>query len=166
MSARSGYVGIMDKNFVVMSVSGVSIEGDDALPVVMLREDRDHGEGALSVTVGPFEASAILLELEGISPPRPLTHDLLADLFREAGMELERAEIFGLPDEGPRARLVYRRGLSRRIKEVRPSDALALALRLKAPICADRDLLSRKDSPSVLLRPQTVHLAPGSLEFP
>lgn len=156
----------MDKNFVVLSVSGVSIEGEDALPVVMLREDRDHGEGALSVTVGPFEASAILLELEGISPPRPLTHDLLADLFRETGMELERAELFGLPGEGPRARLVYRRGLSRRIKEVRPSDALALALRLKAPICADRDLLSLRESPPPLLRPSAVHLAPGSLEFP
>jgi bifunctional DNase/RNase len=135
----------MDKNLVLMAVRGVSVDEGDSLPLVLLRED-EGGGGALSVPVGPFEASAILLELEGISPPRPLTHDLLADMFRESGLDLERAELFGEPGEGPRARLVYRRGFGRRTKEVRPSDALALALRLKAPICAHRHLLSGRGS--------------------
>jgi hypothetical protein len=136
----------MEKVFVHMSVHSVSVDSGDALPLVILHEG--GGDGALAIPVGPFEASAILLELEGISPPRPLTHDLLADLFRETGLALERAELFGEIGEGARARLIYRRGFSRREKEVRPSDALALALRLKAPICAARELLSRRGMPS------------------
>lgn len=126
---------------VLVEVSGVSVEEGDVLPLVYLRESVGLGEGGISVKVGPFEASAILLQLEGITPSRLLTHDLMADFFREGGMSLERAELFGSPGEDPRARLVYRRGFSRRAKEVRPSDALALALRLKAPICAERSLM-------------------------
>jgi len=132
----------MDGNFVTMTVRAVSLEGGDEFPKVLLRGSGEGSEAALSVPVGPFEASAILLELEGISPPRPLTHDLLADLFRESGFDLERAELFGEADLSPRARLIYRHGRGRRVKEVRPSDALALALRLKAPICAEPALLS------------------------
>jgi bifunctional DNase/RNase len=131
----------MKRDFVLMTVRSVSVDEGEELPRVILREGDDRGGGFLSVDVGPFEASAILLELEGIAPPRPLTHDLLADFFRESGIDLERAELFGGQGTGPRARLVYRRGFIRRVKEVRPSDALALALRLKAPICAERELL-------------------------
>ncbi|HUX39677.1 MAG TPA: bifunctional nuclease domain-containing protein [Rectinemataceae bacterium] len=132
----------MMEEYVTMQVSGVSVEEGDALPLVYLRESLGSGEGGLSVRVGPFEASAILLQLEGITPTRLLTHDLLAELFREGGMSLERAELFGSPAEAPRARIVYRHGFTRRAKEVRPSDALALALRLKAPICAERCLMT------------------------
>ncbi|MDA8411203.1 MAG: DUF151 domain-containing protein, partial [Treponema sp.] len=111
-------------------------------PLVYLRESPATGEGGISVRVDPFEASAILLQLEGITPARPLTHDLMAELFREGGMSLERAEIFGSPTEAPRARIVYRHGFTHRAKEVRPSDALALALRLDAPIIAERGLMT------------------------
>ncbi len=165
MDAGAGYVWSMDKNFVVMTVRGLSVDAGDSLPVVLLREEEQPGEGALSVSVGPFETSAILLELEGISPPRPLTHDLLSELFREGGMDLERAELYGEPGEGPRARLVYRHGFGRKVKEVRPSDALALALRLKAPICAERGLLSRKDSSQSQLRSTAAVGAIGSQSF-
>lgn len=138
---EAGYLPDMVKDMVFVEVSGVSVEEGDVLPLVYLRESAGMGEGGISVRVGPFEASAILLQLEGITPSRLLTHDLMADLFREGGMSLERAELFGPPGEDPRARLVYRRGFSRHAKEVRPSDALALALRLKAPICAERSLM-------------------------
>lgn len=136
-----GYLQVMSKDYVPVRVSGVSVEGEDSLPLVHLRDNSGSGDGGLGVRVGPFEASAILLQLEGIMPVRPLTHDLMADFFREGGLSLERAEIFGASSESPRARLIYRHGFSRRAKEVRPSDALALALRLGAPICAERSLL-------------------------
>jgi bifunctional DNase/RNase len=165
MAVAAGYVWRMDKNLVVMTVRGLSVDAGDSLPVVLLREEEQPGEGALSVSVGPFEASAILLELEGISPPRPLTHDLLAELFREGGMDLERAELFGKPGEGPRARLVYRHGFGRRVKEVRPSDALALALRLKAPICAERGLLSKRDAGAIPLSSKAAAGALGGQYF-
>lgn len=130
----------MGQDQVEVRVHGVAADGGEGMPVVLLVDERD-GIG-VPVAVGPFEASAIIIELEGIAPPRPLTHDLLADLFRETGINLERAELYGERETGPLARLVYRRGLARRSREVRPSDAIALAIRLKAPILADRALLA------------------------
>ncbi len=114
-----------------------SVRIDNGEPRVLL-EDRETGLG-LEIPVGPFEASAVILHLEGIVPPRPLTHDLLAQLFEESGLSLESVELFG--EGGERARLSYRKEDDRREKEVRPSDALALALRLGAPIKADAALL-------------------------
>jgi bifunctional DNase/RNase len=133
---------VMAADLVEVQVHKVVIDGGDGLPVVVLLDhDRDAG---LALPVGPFEASAIIMELEGISPPRPLTHDLLAEFFRESGFSLDRVELLGAGEGGPRARLRYRRGLSSRTREVRPSDAVALALRLKSPICAQRALLDTR----------------------
>lgn len=132
----------MAADLVELHVHRVVIDGGDGLPVVVLL-DRDRDAG-LALPIGPFEASAIIMELEGISPPRPLTHDLLAEFFRESGFSLDRAELFGEGGGGPRARLRYRRGLSRRTREVRPSDAVALAIRLRSPICAQRALLDTR----------------------
>jgi bifunctional DNase/RNase len=132
----------MTKDFVEVRVHGVAVDDGEGMPVVLLL-DKDEGAG-IPLSVGPFEASAIIIELQGISPPRPLTHDLLAELFRESGLILERAELYGAAEVGPQARLIYRRGLIQRRKEVRPSDAVALALRLKAPICAQRSLLETR----------------------
>ena len=133
---------VMAADLVEVHVHRVVIDGGDGLPVVVLL-DRDRDAG-LALPVGPFEASAIIMELEGISPPRPLTHDLLAELFRESGFSLDRAELFGAGEGGPRARLRYRRGLWSRMREVRPSDAVALALKLGSPICAQRALLDTR----------------------
>ncbi len=132
----------MEIGCVELRVRGVSMEDDE--PFVIL-EDR-LTDRRLLVPVGPFEASAIILELEGISPPRPLTHDLLAEFFEEGGFSLDAAELFGEVDEGPRARLSYRKGLRKFAKEVRPSDAMALALRLGAPLMVSSCLLERQSA--------------------
>jgi bifunctional DNase/RNase len=108
-------------------------------PIVLL-EDRVT-DRRLLVPVGPFEASAIILELEGITPPRPLTHDLLADFFEEGGFGLDEASFSGDAATGIRARLSYHKGLRKFAKEIRPSDAIALALRLGAPLRAEASLL-------------------------
>jgi bifunctional DNase/RNase len=125
----------MDERSVELRVRAVRIEGGEPTAVL---EDPETGR-RLEIPIGPFEASAVILELEGIVPPRPLTHDLLAQVFKEAGFRLESAELYG--DGGARARLTYSRGSARAEKEVRPSDALALALRLGAPITARSSLL-------------------------
>jgi bifunctional DNase/RNase len=129
----------MAKDLVEVHIQGVAVDGGEGMPVVLLVDA--EGRAALALTVGPFEASAIIIELEGIAPPRPLTHDLLAELFKEGGLSLLRAELFDDSGGGPRARLIYRRGLQRRTREVRPSDAVALAVRLRSPICVQRDIL-------------------------
>ena len=108
-------------------------------PIVILEERRT--ERRLQVKVGPFEASAIILELEGISSPRPHTHDLLAEIFQEGGFSLDKVELFGDSAECLQAKLSYSKNLHSYEKEVRPSDALALALRLEAPILASSSLL-------------------------
>jgi len=130
----------MEIGRVELRVRGVSMEDDE--PFVIL-EDR-LTDRRLLIPVGPFEASAIILELEGISPPRPLTHDLLAEFFEEGGFSLDAVELFGEADEGARARLAYRKGLRKFAKEVRPSDAMALALRLGAPLTVESSLLERR----------------------
>jgi uncharacterized protein len=131
----------MKKDSLELRIRGVSMEDDE--PIVIL-EDRSMGS-RLQVRVGPFEASAIIIELEGIAVPRPLTHDLLAQVFEEGGFSLDEVELFGESQDDSRARLSYRKGLRKYEKEVRPSDALALALRLRAPIFAEPSLLAKKD---------------------
>jgi uncharacterized protein len=139
----------MNKNDVVLAVDGVAAGFGDEAPLVVLHDARKSS--SLRIPVGPAEASAIILELEGISPYRPLTHDLLASFFQYHGFRLESAEIYdSQPNDfgGERflARICYRRGIKRWKRDVRPSDAIALALRLKAPILAPREFMDRRES--------------------
>jgi uncharacterized protein len=127
----------MNGKTVELRVRAVRIDGGEPTAVL---EDPETGR-RLEIPIGPFEASAVILELEGIVPPRPLTHDLLAEFFTEAGFRMEGVELFG--EGGVKARLCYGKGDARSEKEVRPSDALALALRLGAPISATDSLLGR-----------------------
>lgn len=111
------------------------------MPIVVLSDAR--GQRVLPVWVGPAEASAIIVELEGIRPPEPLTHDLLAGLFLRHGFHLECLQITGSAGAGLlRAQLSYRHRLRRSSLEARVSDGLALAVRLGAPILADETLFS------------------------
>jgi bifunctional DNase/RNase len=145
----------MENGIIEMRVRGVSMEADD--PIVIL-EDR-MTDRRLLVPVGPFEASAIILELEGISPPRPLTHDILAYFFEEGGFSLEEVSFFGDGGSGIRSRLSYRKGLRKFEKEVRPSDALALGLRLGAPLRAETALVELQEKGCVpRSRPRIVAL--------
>lgn len=128
----------MGKTLLELRICGVSMEKGE--PIVILEER--WTKRRFQVKVGPFEASAIILEMEGISSPRPLTHDLLAEIFEEGGFSLGRVELFGDSPELSRAKLSYSKGLHSYEKEVRPSDALALAQRLKAPIFASPDILA------------------------
>jgi bifunctional DNase/RNase len=139
----------MQNRDVALAVGGVAAGYGDESPLVVLQDSRKSS--SLRIPVGPAEASAIILALEGVQPYRPLTHDILASFFRDHGFRLECAEIYDcLPDEdvGERflARIRYRKAFRRWSREVRPSDAIALALRLKAPIRAPRELMERKES--------------------
>lgn len=134
---------------VVLSVRGVAAGFGDEAPLVVLQNE--PRSSSLRIPVGPYEASSIILEVEGIAPYRPLAHDLLATFFRDHGFYLESARIYdAIPDEngGERflSRIRYRKGLRRWEKEVRPSDAIALALRLGAPILAPKEFLDRREA--------------------
>jgi bifunctional DNase/RNase len=131
---------------IVLSVAGVALDPDGDSPTVLLRNP--SGDRYITVPVGAFEASAIIIEIEGIKPPRPLTHDLFAELFSRHGCRFTAFEIYSQSDEEFLGRIRYRKGLRGYTMEVRPSDGIALALRLNAPIEADAALFASIAGPS------------------
>jgi bifunctional DNase/RNase len=118
------------------------------MPVVVLR---DAANGVfLPIWVGIFEANAIALQMEKITTPRPMTHDLLRNLLSELETKVERIVINDLRDNTFFARIHLLRGDTRWNVDSRPSDAIALALRVDAEIFVEEDVLEKSKS----LRPE------------
>src|SRR5512145_3158376 len=138
---------------VEVEVSRVALDESSRSPVVLL-EDKAHTL-ALPIWIGVSEAQAIAMEIEGVAPPRPLTHDLVKDMLDHVGVELTRVLISELRGSTYYARIY----LSARGDQVeidsRPSDAIALAVRFHRPIFVAASLLTRD---------QTVALSPGGAE--
>lgn len=101
---------------------------------VLLLKDR-HSSKAMPIWIGEQEAMSIAIELQGQRFPRPLSHDLMKEILNTLGGNLERAVITSVKDSTYYASLVVRdaSGTTRDI-DARPSDAVALALRTRAPI--------------------------------
>ena len=126
--------------FVELKVRGIALDPESQMPMVLL-QDQERRK-VITVSVGPFEASAIIIEMEGVAPPRPLTHDIISHLFTNHGFTMKYLEIYNFVDNKYLARIQYTRRLKKYTMEVRPSDGIALALRLKASILVDIELLS------------------------
>lgn len=124
-----------------MKVAHLGLDRATNTPVVILREE--EGERTLPIWIGASEANAIALELQGIRPERPLTHDLMKLLLGGLGAELRRVLISGLRENTYLARLLIYRGAEVFEVDARPSDSIALALRMNAPIFSEEDLLDR-----------------------
>ena len=116
-------------------------------PIVLLREVT--GERYLPIWIGAVEATAIAFAQQGVVPPRPLTHDLIRNLLAEFGAVLERVVIHDLKDSTFYAYLELKRGSEYSRIDVRPSDALALALRTKAPIYVHPRVIERASSSEI-----------------
>jgi bifunctional DNase/RNase len=123
-----------------MELLGVRVELPANTPVVMLREDTERGR-VLPILIGGPEASAIHSALEGIVPPRPLTHDLAVTVFQALGATLERVVITEVREHTFYAELHFRSATGQTVVSSRPSDALALAVRTETPIFAEEALL-------------------------
>ena len=109
-------------------------------PMVLLRSQGDD-QRLLPIYVGTAEASAIHYALEGLEPPRPLTHDLLVSLVERLGSEVERVVIVAVRDHTYYAELHLSGDSGDQVVDCRPSDAMAIALRTGATIYVDDDLL-------------------------
>jgi len=139
----------MTDSMVAVHVKGVAMPSPDSTPLVILQET--GGSRSLMVSVGAFEAGAIIMGMEGLGTPRPLTHSLLAEIMKEQGLHLHAIEIYGLYDGGEAgflARISYSKGFHHWTRDVRPSDALALAIETQAPILAHPSLLMQQNSGS------------------
>lgn len=124
-----------------MHVFGLTIDPQTKTPIVILREV--DGETVLPVWVGAMEAMAVSLVLNKESLPRPLTHDLLLMTLGALKTSLTRVEITDLKD-GIFFALLVLSGPEGRVRvDCRPSDAIALAMRAKAPIMVNADVLRR-----------------------
>ena len=129
-----------------MSVAHLGVDRSTNSPVVVLREV--GGERQLPIWIGTNEANAIAMELQGMKPERPMTHDLLRHLISGLGGELTRVQITDLRDDTYFAELLIVRGGEVVQVDARPSDSIALALRCNAPIFTTDALLDRPTSPA------------------
>ena len=118
---------------VKMSVSGLTIDPYTNSPIMILKEE--EGERSLPIWIGLLEATAIASELEKVKFARPMTHDLLRNVIETFGASVEKVEVCDLRDNTFYA-LIHMQGAGDRRLEMdaRPSDAIALALRARAPI--------------------------------
>lgn len=115
-------------------IHSLNIDALTNSPVVLLKDASGEDDRLLPIWIGHAEAMAILLRIQGVEPPRPLTHDLLRDAVEALGFVVERVEITRLEESTFFAALVMR-GEERRIAlDARPSDSMALAVRTGAPI--------------------------------
>jgi len=127
-----------------MFIKGLMIDPVTNMPIVILRDE--DGQRTLPIWVGPVEANAIALQIENVAPPRPMTHDLLKNLLEDLGGRLTRVVISDLKDSTFYAYLeIEVRGESL-LLDSRPSDALALSIRTKAPVLVDTGVLDRARS--------------------
>jgi len=122
-----------------VTVAQLGLDRTTNSPVVILREK--DGTRVLPIWIGPAEASAIAMELQGLKPPRPMTHDLLKSVITGLGASVRRIHISALKDKTYFAELWLAREDHVFQLDARPSDSIALALRVDAPIFTEADLL-------------------------
>ena len=124
-----------------MELVGVRVELPANTPLVVLRE-QDGRHRLLPILIGTPEAQAIHSAMEGVVPPRPLTHDLIVNLLGDLDTRLETVVVTEVREHTFYAELHLRTGSGELVVSSRPSDALALAVRTGTPIFADDDLLA------------------------
>ncbi|MDQ3784357.1 MAG: bifunctional nuclease family protein [Actinomycetota bacterium] len=124
-----------------LSLVGVRVELPSNQPIVLLKETT--GDRYLPIWIGAVEATAIAFALQGIETPRPMTHDLLRDILTETQVQVERVLVSELKDRTFFATIqMHRDGHASEVSS-RPSDAIALAVRINAPIFAAEEVLDQ-----------------------
>lgn len=133
-----------NNELVAMSIKGLMLDPVSNSPIVVLKDDEE--KFFLPIWVGIFEANAIALQLENITTPRPMTHDLLRNMIAELNARVLRIVINDLRDSTffAQIRLAIGAGSDRTLEvDARPSDAIALALRTEAPIFVAQSVLDQ-----------------------
>ena len=120
-------------------IRGLMMDPATNMPIIMLK---DVGSDAVvPIWVGIFEANAIASEIEKVSAPRPMTHDLTRNLLRHLNTQLERVVITEIKNDTFFASLWLRQDGEAVIIDARPSDAIALALRADCPIYVSEQVM-------------------------
>jgi bifunctional DNase/RNase len=122
-----------------MTIKGLMVDPITNMPIIVLRDLQ--GNKILPIWVGVFEANAIALQIENVQTPRPMTHDLLRSTIELLDGQVERIVVSDLRDNTFYA-VIHLRCRDRAVSvDARPSDAIALALRVKARIFVEESVI-------------------------
>src|SRR3989440_373960 len=124
---------------VEMKIRGLMMDPVTNMPIVVLKDAQ--GSAILPIWVGIYEANAIALEIEKVQTPRPMTHDLLKNVLLGLNVQVEKVVVNDLRDDPFYALIWMKRDGQRMSIDSRPSDALALALRVDCPIFVEEEVL-------------------------
>lgn len=127
-----------------MKIRGLMMDPAANTPIVILKEV--NGESMLPIWVGAFEANAIAVEIEKLATQRPMTHDLLKHIVWELGASVKRVVITDLIDSTFFAVIEMTRGAEVLVIDSRPSDAIALALRVDCPIYVRDEVIKNSNN--------------------
>ena len=135
-----------------MVISGLTVDPFTNSPIVILKEVK--GEKTLPIWIGLLEATAIASELEGIQFSRPMTHDLLKNIMELIDVKVNKIEVCDLKNNTYYALIhVEHKGKEMTI-DARPSDALALSLRMKAPIFVAEEVIEQSQKIDLKAEPE------------
>ena len=123
-----------------MKVMGIALDTRTGSPIVVLHDKQNRR--ALPIWIGSAEASAIIRKIENLNVVRPMTHDLIPDIIQKTGYKLDRVEINDVEQETYYATLFLTKGDEVIEIDSRPSDAIAVAIRVDAPIFVTANVLS------------------------
>ena len=127
-----------------MSIKGLMVDPVTNMPIVILR-DRD-GQKVLPIWVGIFEANAIALQIENVATARPMTHDLLRNVIQDLKASVQKVVVCDLQENTYFALIYLLLNGDTVAIDARPSDALALALRTRAPIFVEDSVIDHAKS--------------------
>jgi len=115
-----------------MTIKGLMVDPITNMPIIILRDK--EGQKVLPIWVGIFEANAIALQIENVATPRPMTHDLLKNIITDLDASVQKIVVCDLKENTFYALIHIQVNGQMIAVDARPSDAIALALRAKAPI--------------------------------
>jgi bifunctional DNase/RNase len=127
-----------------MTIKGLMVDPITNMPIIILR-DKD-GQRVLPIWVGVFEANAIALQIENVTTPRPMTHDLLRNVIHDLKASIQKVVVSDLRDNTFYALIYLNVGGEVVAVDARPSDAIALALRAQAPIFVEDNVIDNAKS--------------------
>jgi len=127
---------------VKLNVLGISYSQTQSGAYALILTE-ENGERRIPIIVGGFEAQSIAIELEGLKPPRPLTHDLFMNFARVFGISLSEVVIYKLEEGVFYSQLLCDNGSENITLDARTSDAIALALRFKCPIYTTEEIIAK-----------------------
>lgn len=138
---------------VEMKIRGLMMDPSTNMPIVVLKDI--NGTAILPIWVGVYEANAIALEIEKVATPRPMTHDLIRNLLFGLDAGVKKVVVSDLRDDTFYAMIWLERDGQMISIDSRPSDALAIALRLDCPIYVEETVLKTSSKAAVVSEPGT-----------